>query len=158
MNKRIQKSDILEWMTKEKKTLIQNDPLKGTTPNYRPITCLPMRWKILTVQIRKIYFSLISRRVLSDEQKECRKRTRGTGELLYIEQLILNETKTRRKNLAMAWIDYKKAYDMVPQNWILHCLKMYKIPDVVIKFIEKTMETWIVELTAGGKNIVKVKI
>ena len=38
---------------------------------------------------------------------------------------ILNESKTRRKNLAMAWIDDKKAYDMVPQSWILHCLKMY---------------------------------
>ena len=41
----------------------------------------------------------------------------------------------------MVWIDYKKAYNMVPQNWILHRLKMYKIPDQVVQFIEKTMET-----------------
>ena len=27
----------------------------------------------------------------------------------------------------MAWIDSKKAYDMVPQSWIINCLKMYKI-------------------------------
>ena len=27
----------------------------------------------------------------------------------------------------MAWIDYKKAYDMVSQRWIMNCLKMYKI-------------------------------
>ena len=28
------------------------DPLKGTAPNnYRPMTCLPMMWKILTAQI-----------------------------------------------------------------------------------------------------------
>ena len=45
-------------------------------------------------------------------------------QLLYIDQYILNESKTRRKNLAMAWIDYKKAYDMVPQSWIINCLKM----------------------------------
>ena len=37
----------------------------------------------------------------------------------------------KTENLAMAWIDYKKAYDMVPQSWILHCLKMYKIPHEV---------------------------
>ena len=58
----------------------------------------------------------------------------------------------------MTWIDYKNAYDMVPQNWILHCLKMYKIHDEVIKFIEKIMETWKVELTAGGKSLAEVKI
>ena len=28
----------------------------------------------------------------------------------------------RKKNLSMAWIDYKKAYDMVPDSWILECL------------------------------------
>ena len=27
----------------------------------------------------------------------------------------------------MAWIDNKKAWDMVPQSWIINCLKMYKI-------------------------------
>ena len=54
-------------------------------------------------------------------QKDPNKRTAPNNyrpitclpELLYIDQQILNESKTRRKNLAMAWIDYKKAYDMV---------------------------------------------
>ena len=50
----------------------------------------------------------------------------------------------------MAWIDYKKAYDMVPHSWIINSLKMYKISDEVINFIEKNMKTWRVELTAGG--------
>ena len=82
--------------------------------NYRPITCLTMMWKILTAQIREvIYYSLTSRGVFPAEQKGCCKGSRGTAELLYIDQHILNESKNRRKNLAMAWIDYKKAYDMV---------------------------------------------
>ena len=33
----------------------------------------------------------------------------------YIDQHILNKSKTRRKNLAIAWVDYKKAYDMSPK-------------------------------------------
>ena len=64
----------------------------------------------------------------------------------------------RRKHLAMAWIDYKKAYNMVPQSLTLHCLKMYKIPDQVEQFMEKTMQTWRVELIAGGKNLAEVNI
>ena len=58
----------------------------------------------------------------------------------------------------MAWIDYKKAYDMVPQSWILPCLKIHKIPDQVVQFIEKTIEIWRVELTARGKSLAEVKI
>ena len=58
----------------------------------------------------------------------------------------------------MAWIDYKKAYDMVPQGWILHCLKMYKISPEVINLIEQTMKTWKVELIAGGRSIAEKKI
>ena len=143
MNRCLQGAHVPEWMTKGKTTLIQKDPLKGTTPNnYRPITCLPMMWKILTAQIRKaIYNSLTSRRLFPEEQKGCRKGSRGTGELLYLDKHILNESKTRQKNLAMAWIDYKKAYDMFSRSWIINCRKMYKISDEVINFIEKTMKT-----------------
>ncbi len=91
-----------------------------------------MMWKILTTQIREeIHYSLTSRRLFPDEQKG------RTAELLYIAQHILNESKTRRKNLAMAWIDYKNAYDMVPQSWIINCLKMYKISHEIINSIEK---------------------
>ena len=113
-------------------------------------------WKILTAQIRKeIYFSLISRGLFPDEQKGCCKGSRGTAALIYIDQHILNESKKRRKNLAMAWIDYKKACDMVPQSWIINCLKMYKISHEIINFIEKNMKNWRVELTAGGKSLIQ---
>ena len=116
MNRCLQGAQVPEWMTKGKTTLIKTDPSKGTAPNnYRPITCLPIMWKILTAQIReKIYDSLTSRELFPDKQKGCCKGSRGTAVLLYIDQHDLNESKTRRKNLAMAWISYKKAYDMVP--------------------------------------------
>ena len=42
------------------------------------------------------------------EQIGCRKESRGTGKLLYMDQYILNESKTRRKNLPIARIDNKK--------------------------------------------------
>ena len=72
-------------------------------------------WKILMAQIKEeVYYSLISHEIFPDKQKECHKWTRGTRELLYIDQHILNESKMRWKNLAMAWIVYKKTYDMVP--------------------------------------------
>ena len=160
MNKCLQTAHVPEWMTKGRTTLIEKDTNKGTAPNnYRPITCLPMMWKILTAQIREeIYHSLTSRGLFPEEQKGCCKGSRGTAELLYIDKHIIDESKKRRKNLAMAWIDYKKAYDMVPHSWIINSLKMYKISDEVINFIDKTMKTWRVELTAGGRKLAEAKI
>ena len=53
----------------------------------------------------------------------------------------------------MAWIDYKKAYDIVPHSWMINSLKIYKISDEVINFIDETMKTWRVELTAEGGRL-----
>ena len=132
----------------------RNRPKQLQTHNY-----LPMMWKILTAQIRKeIYYSLTSCGLFPEEQKGCCKGSRGTSELLYIDQHILSKNKIWWKNLAMPWIYYKKAYDMVPQSWIINCLKMYKISQEVINIIEKTMKTWRVELTAGGRSLAETKI
>ena len=86
-------------MTKEKITLIQNDPQKVTVSRYhRPITYLPIIRKILTALIRKeIYYSLECCGLFAREQKTCREGTRGTNYLQYIERHFLKEVKTRKK-------------------------------------------------------------
>ena len=43
--------------------------------------------------------SLQSTTIFPEEQKRCHKGIRGTGELLYIDQHIVNESKTRRKKI-----------------------------------------------------------
>ena len=47
---------------------------------------------------------------------------------------------------------------MVPQSWIINCLKMYKMSDEVINLTEKSMKTWRVELTAEEKSLAEAKI
>ena len=61
------------------------------------------------------------------------------------------------ENGAMARIDYKKAYVMVPQSWIIDRLQIYKISDEIMKFIEKTMKNGRVELATGRKGLAEVK-
>ena len=58
----------------------------------------------------------------------------------------------------MALVEYKKAYDMVPQSWILYCLKVYKISDQILQFIKKTIQTWRVKMTTGGQSLAIVEI
>ena len=77
-----------------------------------------MRKKI-TAQIREIYNSLINRRTFPEEQKGCHKNTRGTEELLYKDHHILNGSKTRRKNLAMDWLQKGLRYGPPKQDTTL---------------------------------------
>ena len=59
------------WMVKGRTVLIQKDPAKGTVAsNYRPITCLPIVWKLLTgIFAEQIYDHLKDNNLLPDEQK-----------------------------------------------------------------------------------------
>ena len=76
-------------------------------------------WKLLTGVIEdQIYAHLEQKKLLPEEQKGSRKCYRGTNDLLYIDRAVIKEVKPKNKNLAMAWIDYKKAY-MVPHSWII---------------------------------------
>ena len=52
----------------------------------------------------------------------------------------------------------QKAYDVLPHSWIINSLKMYKISHEVINFINKTMKTLRVELTAGERSFAEKKI
>ena len=50
------------------------------------------------------------------EQKGCRRKSRDTKDQLLIDKMVLADCKRKHENLAMAWVDYKKAYDMVPHS------------------------------------------
>ena len=117
-------------------------------------------WIILTAQTKeKIYYSWIINSLFLDKRKECHRRTRVREDLLYIDHDIFNESKTRRKNLARAWIHNKRAYDIVPQSWILRCLKMYKISDQIVQFIEKAIKKPLMSGIDSRREIfVEVKI
>ena len=71
--------DVPTWMTQRKTTLIQNDSEKGNAANnYHPIVCLPLMWKLLaSVLAEKVYAHLSEKNVVTDEQKGCRKDSRG---------------------------------------------------------------------------------
>ena len=63
----------------------------------------------------------------------------------------------RKRNVAMAWVDNKKAYDMVPLSWIKECLNMFGIADNIKELLINSMDTWRTELSCG-ENIGEVRI
>ena len=97
--------------------------------------------KLLTGVITdQIYAHLDQEKLLPEEQKGCRKDSRGTNDLLCIDRAVIKEVKSRYKNLAMAWIDYKKACDMVPHSWIIECLDLFGVAENIKSLLVNSME------------------
>ena len=96
--------------------------------------------------------------LLPEEQNGCRRRTRGTKDQLLIDKAILMACKRRHTHMTMAWIDYKKAYDIVPHSWIVECLEMSGIANNVREFLKNSMQSWRTKLTSCGHVQGTVKI
>ena len=148
------------WMITGRTTLVQKDKSKGNAAsNYRPITCLPMMWKLLTGIISdQLTNYLEETKTIPQEQKGCRRGFRGTKDQLLIDKLVMKNSRRRKTNLSMAWIDYKKAFDMIPHSWLIECLKIYGANEYIIKLLESTMPHWKTILTAGGEKLAEVNI
>ena len=130
------------WLTRGRTSLLQNDKSKGNvTSNYRPITFLPLIWKLLTGVIAdQIYQHLDQETLLPEEQKGCRKGSRETNDPIYIDRAVIKEVKSRNKNSAMAWIDYKKAYVMVLHSWIIECLDLFGVGENIKSLLVNSLE------------------
>ena len=89
------------WMTEGRTVLIMKDKSKGTVVgNYRPIDCLPLMWTLSTsILSEAMYGHLSCQELLPNEQKGCRKNSRGTNDQLLIDKAILKNCRRRLTNL-----------------------------------------------------------
>jgi len=69
LNKILKGADTLPtWMTFGRTVLCQKDPAKGSeVGNYRPITCLPIMWKLFTGMIAEEMYTYLERGSLLPE-------------------------------------------------------------------------------------------
>ena len=160
LEKCITDGNVPEWMTTGRTVLIMKDKTKGDiNTNYRPITCLPIMWKLLTGIIAdEIYNHLDTNRILPVEQKGCRRRKRGSKDQLMIDKAIMRNSKRRKTGLKVVWIDYKKAYDLLPHTWIIKTLELYGIAENIVKLIAESMKNWQTIITSGREELAKVNI
>jgi hypothetical protein len=152
--------DVPTWMVEGRTILVMKDVGKGPdVGNYRPIACLNLIWKLLTgIFSEKTYAYLDLNNMLPVEQKGCKKGCLGTKDQLAIDKCVIKNSITRKTNLCMSWIDYKKAYDMVPHSWIIETLKMVGVADNIIDFISRSMCQWKTNLYSDNQFLGEVNI
>ena len=149
-----------EWMSTGRTALIHKDKSKGNVAsNYRQITCLPIMWNLLTGIIsERLYSYLEETNTIPHQQKGCRKKCRVTKDQLLIDKMVMMNSKKRKTNLSMAWMDYKKAFDRIPHSWLIECLEIYGTEESTIRFPKNTMPKWKTILTSSGSRLAEVNI
>ena len=98
----------------------------------------------------EMYKHLDRRKLLPEEQKGCRKDSRGTKNQLLVDKMIIKNCKRKLTGLGMVRINFKKALDMVPHSWIIQ--NMFGIAKNMIVLLQNSMKKWIMELTAGKSD------
>ena len=112
-------------------------------------------WKLLTgILADEIYYYLEKNMLLPEERKGCRRKSKRTGDLFFIDKMILGEVRMRKK----AWIDYKNAFDMFPHSWIVECLGMVGVSEQIKLFLSESMKAWRFDLTCNNQSLGRVDI
>jgi hypothetical protein len=137
-------NEIPPFLTKGITYLIPKEPSYSKSPEkYRPITCLPTIYKILTCCIaEKIYQHVHHNKIMAIQQKGCARNSMGCKEQLIIDSVILEQVKKQSRNLHVTYTDYQKTYDSVPHSWLVYALSLYKIHPIVVQFLKSFMQTW----------------
>ena len=91
LNKCLENSKTSEWITKGRTCLILKDEKKeNETSNFRPITCLPIIWEVCTgILAEHVYGHMEREKFLPDEQKGCRRQSRGTKDQLMMNKMVM---------------------------------------------------------------------
>ena len=58
----------------------------------------------------------------------------------------------------MVWIDYRKAYDIIPNFWILQSLELVQVSENIVEFIRKSMKNYNTDLTLCGEYLSNILI
>ena len=150
-------NDIVpEWWPSGRTVLLPKSKALTDEKNYRPITCLNTSYKILTGLIAKFMRDhTIANEIWDKGQLGAVEGVLGTVDQLIIDRCITEEVKQYHRNLAVAFYDYKKAYDKVHHDWMTRVYEWIGIPKNVIQLIDKLMGKWKtrLEIWNGGEKM-----
>ena len=134
---------IPQWWPAGRTVLIQKTKELGDVKNYRPITCLNTSYKLMTGLIGKYMRDHAMENEIWDEgQLGGVEGVLGTVDQLLIDVCIMEEVRSYHRNLAVAYYDYKKAYDKVHHDWMLRVFNWMGIPKNVTALLKALMVKW----------------
>ena len=121
--------------------------------SYRTIACLNIMYKLYTSCLSSFLCNHCeTNNIITPEQAGGKKKVWGTTEQLLQNKSVLKEVRNKKRNLYTVWLDYRKAFDSVPHEWLLYTLKLAKVPEKLIFAIRELTKVWKTKLQLNGTH------
>ena len=66
----------------------------------------------------------------------------GTIDNLLIDRMVTQDCHRGRRNLSMAWINVKKAYDSVNHEWLMEMMQVHRYPEWMVGIMNNLSTSW----------------
>ena len=151
---------IPTWFVRGRTVLIPKEGCQGRPEQYRPITCLNTGYKLLTaVMTEVLYDHAIAYSCLPLEQRAIRRNRSGCLDALMIDSMVSGEARACSRNISAAWIDYQKAYDRVPHEWLGEMLRIIGAPRSIQLVLDNLRKKWNSVFCVGrGESAVRTEL
>ena len=79
---------------------------------------------------------------MEGEQRGVKEKCSRTTDKLLIDRMVCHDSQRGRRNISMAWIDVRKAYDSVSHNWLREMFSLHCFPQWIGNLIERLSAKW----------------
>ena len=141
-----------QWFPQGKTTLIPK-PGEFSSENQRPITCLNTIYKWFTACLLiPTNHHLERNNLMESQQRGAKSGCSGTTDNLLIDRMVTQDCVRGKRNISMAWIDVKKAYDSVDHKWLSTMMVLHKFPCWINRCVKNLCSSWNTRIVAKTKN------
>ena len=91
---------------------------------------------------------------MEGEQRGAKSDCSGTTNNLMIDRMVTQDCYRGKRNLSMAWVDVRKAYDSVDHSWLIEMMEVHRprIPVWIGKVIQNLSASWNTKIVATTKQ------
>ena len=148
--------EIPMWFAEGKSSLIPK-PGEFTSANQRPITCLNTMYKwFSSCLLKPVDQHLDTYGLMEGEQRGAKENCSGTMDNLLVDRMVCQDSQRGRRNLSMAWVDVRKAYDSVDHKWLKEMFALHRFPTWIGNLIARLCGRWNTKITAVTKHGVEI--
>ncbi|XP_029655879.1 uncharacterized protein LOC115229710 [Octopus sinensis] len=147
---------IPSWLCTGVTYLIPKVLCPASPADYRPITCMPTLYKLMTKLVANEVRGFVEvNGILSENQLGTVRNCQGAKEQALINRCLSN---AYGNSLMSMWVDVKKAFDSVDHAYLIECLHKLCLPVWFISFVKAVMSMLSVHLKYNKHTIGEVKL
>ncbi|PFX31252.1 Retrovirus-related Pol polyprotein from type-1 retrotransposable element R2 [Stylophora pistillata] len=90
--------------------------------------------------------------LMEGEQRGAKENCSGTMDNLLVDRMVCQDSQRGRRNLSMAWVDVRKAYDSVDHKWLKEMFALHRFPTWIGNLIARLCGRWNTKITAVTKQ------